>query len=190
MKSGCWARLFRGSVGSEDVVQGVSGINEHVSPYAVQLGERLRAVRLLRGLTLRDVEVASHGEFKMSILGAYERGERIVTVTRLQRVAQFYNVAVDQLLPGLVTDTSNAGLDSNLVTRGRLTLDLVQLSRSDFPEKPVVARYVRGIQVLRRNFSERMITLRADDARLIAGMLSLGVDELRELLRDAGVSVW
>ena len=34
------------------------------------------------------------------MLGAYERGERAISVPRLQRLARFYNVPVDQLLPG------------------------------------------------------------------------------------------
>ena len=33
------------------------------------------------------------------MLGAYERGERAISVPRLQRLARFYNVPVDQLLP-------------------------------------------------------------------------------------------
>ena len=34
------------------------------------------------------------------MLGAYERGERAISVPRLQRLARFYRVPVDQLLPG------------------------------------------------------------------------------------------
>ena len=34
------------------------------------------------------------------MLGAYERGERAISVPRLQRLAKFYNVPVDRLLPG------------------------------------------------------------------------------------------
>ncbi len=41
----------------------------------------------------------SSQEFKASVLGAYERGERAISVPRLQRLARFYNVPVDQLLP-------------------------------------------------------------------------------------------
>src|SRR5438309_7387186 len=67
--------------------------------YARRVGERLRAIRKQKGLSLQEVEGASSQEFKASVLGAYERGERSISVPRLQRLARFYNVPVDQLLP-------------------------------------------------------------------------------------------
>src|SRR5206468_12803888 len=69
--------------------------------YAQNVGERLRNIRLQKGLSLHDVEQASSKEFKASVLGAYERGERSISVPRLQRLAIFYSVPVDQLLPRL-----------------------------------------------------------------------------------------
>src|SRR3954447_5182299 len=67
--------------------------------YAVKVGTRLRAIRKQKRLSLQDVEASSDQEFKASVLGAYERGERAISVPRLQRLARFYNVPVDQLLP-------------------------------------------------------------------------------------------
>src|SRR5438477_9544826 len=81
-------------------------IDEHVDTaevtdltYAVKVGSRLRAIRRQKGLSLQDVEASSSQEFKASVLGAYERGERAISVPRLQRLARFYAVPVDQLLP-------------------------------------------------------------------------------------------
>ena len=48
---------------------------------------------------MQEVEARSEAEFKASVLGAYERAERDISVPRLQRLANFYNVPVDQLLP-------------------------------------------------------------------------------------------
>src|SRR5947208_14697153 len=67
--------------------------------YAQRVGERLRAVRKQKRLSLQAVEATSSQEFKASVLGAYERGERSISVPRLQRLATFYAVPVDQLLP-------------------------------------------------------------------------------------------
>jgi len=67
--------------------------------YAVKVGGRLRAIRKQKRLSLQDVEASSDQEFKASVLGAYERGERAISVPRLQRLARFYAVPVDQLLP-------------------------------------------------------------------------------------------
>src|SRR5688500_19990766 len=67
--------------------------------YAVKVGTRLRAIRKQKRLSLQDVEATSQQEFKASVLGAYERGERAISVPRLHSLARFYNVHVDQLLP-------------------------------------------------------------------------------------------
>src|SRR5579884_2155916 len=67
--------------------------------YARKVGDRLRLMRRQKGLSLQAVEAKSNKEFKASVLGAYERGERSISVPRLQRLAAIYNVPVDQLLP-------------------------------------------------------------------------------------------
>ena len=69
------------------------------TPYGRKVGECLRAIRRQKRLSLQEVEGASQQEFKASVLGAYERGERAISVPRLQRLARFYHVPVDQLLP-------------------------------------------------------------------------------------------
>ena len=63
------------------------------------VGERLRSVRKRRRLTLGDVEAVSGGEFRISVLGAYERGARGVQVHRLLRLAEIYGVQPAELLP-------------------------------------------------------------------------------------------
>ena len=67
--------------------------------YIAQVGERLRSIRRQKRMSLLDVEAASGKEFKASVLGAYERGERAISVPRLQRLAGLYTVPVAQLLP-------------------------------------------------------------------------------------------
>src|ERR1700730_1788188 len=69
------------------------------SDCARECGERLRDIRRQQGLSLQAVEATSDREFKASVLGAYERGERIISVLRLQRLARFYAVPVAQLPP-------------------------------------------------------------------------------------------
>src|SRR5690349_22637998 len=63
------------------------------------VGERLRSIRRQQGLSLHDVEARSNLEFKASVLGAYERGERAISVPRLLRLSEIYEVPSDQLLP-------------------------------------------------------------------------------------------
>ena len=83
-------------------------IEDDDAGYSVQVGERLRSIRKQKRLSLHDVEAQSNQEFKASVLGAYERGERALSLPRLDRLAQFYRVPVDQLLPRRADDPGSA----------------------------------------------------------------------------------
>ena len=91
-----------------------------MASYAEQVGERLRNIRLQKGLSLHDVEERSGKEFKASVLGAYERGERSISVPRLQRLAIFYGVPVDHLLPRLGPEATEAVAAGNADEAERL----------------------------------------------------------------------
>jgi transcriptional regulator with XRE-family HTH domain len=64
------------------------------------LGQRLRAVRLKLGLTLADVDALTSGAIGAGTLGMYERGDRRISVARLERVAAFYTIPVQSLVSG------------------------------------------------------------------------------------------
>ena len=109
-------------------------------PTAGKVGERLRAIRRQKRLSLQDVEAASDQEFKASVLGAYERGERAISVPRLQRLARFYSVPVDQLLPGDDGPTASPATATSTDRRradepASVTIDLRRLEELDGPER-------------------------------------------------------
>src|SRR5438270_8522166 len=91
--------------------------------YAERVGERLRAVRKQQRLSLQEVEATSGQEFKASVLGAYERGERAISVPRLQRLARFYNVPVDQLLPRDDGDVASELIDLDQAAVGGIKIE-------------------------------------------------------------------
>lgn len=72
---------------------------EQPDTYTKLVGQRLRSVRLARGMSLFDVECASGRRIKASILGSYERAERVINVDRLAVLAEFYEVPIGDLLP-------------------------------------------------------------------------------------------
>ena len=162
------------------------------SGYARRVGERLRAIRKQKGLSLQEVESASSQEFKASVLGAYERGERAISVPRLQRLARFYNVPVDQLLPreAAEIDLTDSATSSDGEGRGagggaaNITLDLTAFEGVDDDEARVLHRYVNTIQVQRQDFNGRMLTIRRDDLRAIAAAAGIDVDALVRRLDD------
>ncbi|MEZ7962514.1 MAG: transcriptional regulator [Ilumatobacter sp.] len=150
------------------------------SAFSQQVGDRLRVIRKQKRLSLQEVEAQSALEFKASVLGAYERGERSLSVPRLDRLSQFYNVPIEQMLPREVTGAEAAAIDSPI--NKKLAIDvskLLQLSGSPFE---MLARYLRLIQVQRQDFNGRVITVRGDDTRAIAAMLDVPVDQVAERL--------
>jgi transcriptional regulator with XRE-family HTH domain len=167
---------------------------EQPTGYGRKVGERLRAIRRQKRLSLQDVEAASHQEFKASVLGAYERGERAISVPRLQRLARFYAVPVDQLLPrnpdgngpSVVDLTEGVSPGSD---RGKVTIDLNRLRQRNDDTAGMLVRYLQMIQVQRQDFNGRMLTIRRDDLRAVACILDTTVEQAVDRLDDLGLSL-
>lgn len=178
--------------------------------YARAVGSRLRAVRKQMRLSLQAVEAMSDQEFKASVLGAYERGERAISVPRLQRLAKLYDVPVDQLLPqdddanrwgpaGERADGSapNGGDNPARARRAlrpwdgheKVTIDLTKLNSVSGPERDLLRRFLSMIQVQRQDFNGRMITIRAEDLRAIACLFGVTPDAMSRRLDELGLRV-
>ena len=116
---------------------------DHDGAYAAGIGRRLRDVRRQRGWSLHEVEVASHGEFKASALGTYERGDRRISLERLQRLARLYRIPVDLLLPeddAVPLARRPRGDDDQVV------IDLAALDGVSGPDAEDLRRYVEMIR--------------------------------------------
>ena len=179
--------------------------------YARAVGSRLRAVRKQMRLSLQAVEAMSDQEFKASVLGAYERGERAISVPRLQRLAKLYDVPVDQLLPqdedanrwgpgGERPDANGGGAVAESPARARralrpwdgnekVTIDLTKLNSVSGPERDLLRRFLSMIQVQRQDFNGRMITIRAEDLRAIACLFGVTPDAMSRRLDELGLRV-
>lgn len=152
------------------------------SSYAAALGERLRRVRVQQQLSLHDVERISEGRYKASVLGAYERGERAVSVARLRAIADFYRVPLSELIP------RPPGTESGRSPRSGLSIDLSRLETRDLPEGEPVGRFVEAVKVRRGDYNGRVITIRHDDVRALAAILACTPAELQERRQRAGVA--
>jgi transcriptional regulator with XRE-family HTH domain len=147
------------------------------------VGERLRSIRRQRGFSLQDVQRVSEGEFKAAVLGAYERGERSLSVPRLHRLAGYYGVPVVQLLPpepaAMVVDPD----------RETVTIDLSRLGDLDGPEGDLIERFLASIQMERQDFNGKVLTVRRDDLRQLSRIIGEDeefanrIDEVRISLR-------
>jgi transcriptional regulator with XRE-family HTH domain len=132
-----------------------------MSEYARALGARLRAIRQQKGLSLQGVEERSTGRWKAVVIGSYERGDRAVTVARLNELAGFYDVPVAELLPD-----SGGAADSGVAAK--TVIDLEALSRLPSEEVAPIVRYTRAIQRQRGDYNGRVLSIRQDDLRALA----------------------
>ena len=150
--------------------------------YARLVGERLRQIRQQKKLSLSEVESSTNQEFKASVMGAYERGERMISVPRLERLAHFYGATVDQLLP---RDKQREGdTQTNNAAPTKLRIDVAKLTLRDAKEFKMLERLLRMIQVQRQDFNGKVITVRAHDTRAIAVILDVAVDDVGAKLAE------
>ena len=156
------------------------------SPFTRLVGERLRRIRQQKQWSLSDVEAQSDSEFKASVLGAYERGERAISVPRLERLARFYGVSIDQLLPRDSQRIDDAGTVADGAPR-KLRIDVAKLSTMAGQQFEMLERFLRMIQVQRQDFNGKVITVRAHDTRAIAVMLDVPVDSVGDKLGELGL---
>lgn len=107
-----------------------------IDQFSASLGQRLRVARKQRGWSLGDVEENTRGEFKASVVGAYERGERSISVQRFVRIAEVYGFKPSDLLPVVNTP------------EGAITIDLEALSGEDGDH--LAEKFLNAIRMLRR----------------------------------------
>ncbi len=142
--------------------------------YLRRVGLRLRDVRRSKRLSLHEVESESQKEFKASVLGAYERGERAISVPRLQRLARFYSVPIDHLIPPIDAPTGDVidlgAMDRGVPTPG-IVIDLPRLESDLSRDALLVSRYVSGIRLQRRVQSTANMTIRRTDMATLAALL-------------------
>lgn len=149
--------------------------------YPRRVGARLRNLRRLRGLTLQQIEVLSNKQLKGSLLAAYERGDRNVSVARLHQIATLYNVPVSELLP----EEGEAPPQPSVPPR--LAVDLQRLRSLPARQSAILARHVMELQRERSDYDTDVITFRADDLDRLAAAYRTTPEMLARTLQEWGV---
>lgn len=151
--------------------------------YNELVGSRLRSIRRQRGLSLQDVQRLSGGEFKAAVVGAYERGERSLSLPRLQRLSQFFQVPIGQFLP---QDEAGERTMEPLPSGG-VTIDLNRLERLSGTESVIFTRFLRSIQMMRQDYNGKVLTIRRDDLRLLALLIDQSEETFSRRLDEVGL---
>jgi transcriptional regulator with XRE-family HTH domain len=151
--------------------------------YARALGERLRNIRVQKGMSLQDVQQSSRGKWKAAVVGAYERGDRNVTVARLSELASFYGVPVSEILPG----DDGPPAPGQVEGRRRVVLDLEGLDKVPESDRDPLARFTHAIQIQRGDYNGRVLTIREDDLMALALLYQTTADELSKRLAEWGL---
>ena len=149
--------------------------------YGKALGERLRKIRIQKGLSLQEVQQSSDGKWKAAVVGAYERGDRNVTVTKLSELAEFYDVPVSEILP----DDGSPQSPGN--GRRKVVLDLSGMDRVPEEDRDPISRFTTAIQIQRGDFNGKVLTIREDDLMALALIYQTTADELARRLDDWGL---
>jgi transcriptional regulator with XRE-family HTH domain len=152
--------------------------DESPSAFSVEVGQRLRAVRRAREMSLDDVERTSGGRWSASAVGAYERGFRNLSLPRLRELAEFYSVPMGVLLGEPDAQGRPPGRSAKLV------LDLEALGKAD--DGAAVLRYLRTIIVERGDFNGRVLSVRRDDVRALCAIVHATEAELFAMLEKWG----
>ena len=143
------------------------------------IGSRLRRIRQQQRLSLADVQDSSNGVWKAVVVGAYERGDRSISMPKLAQLAAFYGVPVSDLLPTSRTD-------EHVSDDERVVLDLTRLDETD-PPLAAVARFVAHVRRQRGDHNGQILTLRGGDLETIALATDRTLDELHDTLTRRGV---
>src|ERR687896_2310424 len=133
-------------------------------------------------MSLHDVQQTSEGRWKAAVIGAYERGDRNVTVAKLSELAEFYGVPMSEILPD-----DDPVLASGSDRRRRLVLDLSSLERMPDGDRGPIERFTSAIQVQRGDFNGRVLTIREDDLMSLALLYETSPPEVSDRLERWGL---
>jgi transcriptional regulator with XRE-family HTH domain len=143
--------------------------------------EKLRNLRRERGLTLAQCESASNGLFKSVVMGSYERGSRAISLSRLQQLADFYEVPIQYFFGPLGKSAENG--------RTRWVIDLRRLKANTSGDAFIqhISTYLSQVIGKRQDFNGEVISLRSADRENLSLILRAEISDIREGLYLRGL---
>lgn len=151
--------------------------------YAELVGEKLRRLRIERGLSLQEVCARSGGSFVVSTLSAYERGKRSLSLERLYELAAIYGES-----PTSILDVEEDGsFQRNIGSNGPLRIDLKSLAKLSPAERRPLETYLSFLRQLRNDPAQDMLTIRKEDLAYLSSLYGVRPQALKDYLEREGI---
>lgn len=145
---------------------------------------RIRAIRISKGLSLSDVEMASHRRIRAVVLGSYERGDRSLSIKKAIDIAAFYGLPLTYLLE---QPTAAEGVIRPPVIDLRRIRTIMASSQemvSISPELRAIFTFISGIVALRNDWNGEVLSMRTSDISLLAMTLGKNSDEITKICSE------
>lgn len=154
------------------------------TPTIGSISSRLRAIRLGKGLSLRDVEIQSRYAIRAVVLGSYERGDRALTFKKAITIAAFYGVPLTFLIeePTKISAQSVAPVID--LRRLRQIINDEKQMTHDKSQLRVLVTFISGIVKVRNDWNGEVLSLRGRDLQLLALCVGKTADEIEAILEE------
>ena len=153
-------------------------MNPLTEPSIEDIAASLRAIRKQKGMTPKDVEIASNGRWKAVVIGSYERCDRALSLKKAINLAAFYQMPLDQLL----------GLENreSAPMNRKITLDLRRVRESSTTGNnfQFLATFTNLLCAKRRDWNGEVLSLRDTDLTTLALLLTLDESTTLEWLNS------
>ncbi|MFY8197610.1 MAG: helix-turn-helix domain-containing protein [Candidatus Planktophila sp.] len=131
-----------------------------------QIRGRIRQLRREKGLTLLECEIQSRGRIRAVVLGAYERGDRSMSLKKVIEIAELFEVPLAHLI------AAELHPEESQIAGSRHIYDLRALrALSPSEQKILLSRYLSRIAEQRGDWAGEVISIRQADVEAIARLV-------------------
>ena len=131
-----------------------------------QIRGRIRQLRREKGLTLLECEIQSRGRIRAVVLGAYERGDRSMSLKKVIEIAELFGVPLAHLI------AADLQPEQSRIAGSRHIYDLRALrALAPSEQKILLSRYLSRIAEQRGDWGGEVISIRHADVEAIARLV-------------------
>jgi transcriptional regulator with XRE-family HTH domain len=131
-----------------------------------QIRGRIRQLRREKGLTLLECETQSRGRIRAVVLGAYERGDRSMSLKKVIEIAELFGVPLAHLI------AADLQPEQSRIAGSRHIYDLRALrALAPSEQKILLSRYLSRIAEQRGDWGGEVISIRHADVEAIARLV-------------------